>query len=85
MSEKKSSEPGEAAQTAPGNAPQSPGAVKKAVTTIAKPKITPKAQAAPISRPVENPVENPPGKSAGKSEPEKPADDNPFSIFGWGE
>jgi hypothetical protein len=68
------------------NTPASPAVVKKAASTVAKPKVVPKPPAKPAP---ENPPETPvaprrpaPENAAGKTEAN---DSNPFSIFGWGD
>lgn len=65
--------------TAAGDPPQSPAVVKKAASTVAKPKIVPKpAPKAPAA------AATPAPKAADPAPEEEPAGENPFSIFGWG-
>jgi hypothetical protein len=64
-----------------GPAPESPGVVKKAQTTVAKPKVkpsppTPAVKASPDPEPETAP--EPEGNQARTSS-------NVFSIFGWGD
>jgi hypothetical protein len=60
-------------------APQSPAVVKKAASTVAKPKIVPKPAAkAPAAAPTT------PAPAAAPAAPAAEPDENPFSIFGWG-
>lgn len=67
-------------------APKSPGIVKKAASTVAKPKVQPKPAAKPVSTtaPVETPLKVSTPAPVETPKPAPDNDSNPFSIFGWG-